>query len=75
MVYHKSKAYLMSYNDFSDSSQIGRYSEAADAAVTVLAAQPKHSIMTQNLQQYIKDYNVDASIMTNQEQQVNKPVR
>jgi len=49
--------------------KIGRYSEAADAAVTVLAAQPKHSIMTQNLQQYIKDYNVDASIMTNQEQQ------
>lgn len=49
---------------------MGRFQDAADAAVTVLAAQPEHEIMVANLKQYIDNYSADTEILRNLELQV-----
>ncbi|KAF2357680.1 hypothetical protein FHG87_011564 [Trinorchestia longiramus] len=47
----------------------GRVQDAANAAVTVLAVQPTHTVMTNNLRQYIEDYDADKDLLENLELQ------
>ena len=50
--------------------QIGRYQDAASAAVTVLAAQPDHKVMSDNLKQYIDNFGADPEALENMELKV-----
>lgn len=49
--------------------KLGRFQEAASAAVTVLARQPEHTVMSNNLRQYIDDYSADPDQLDNLELQ------
>ena len=50
--------------------QLGRLQDAADAAATVLVAQPEHQIMKDNLQQYIDVHGVTPAAIVNRELKV-----
>jgi len=49
--------------------KLQRYADAGNAAVTVLAAQPTHTVMAANLRQYTRDYGVPAHTLTSLELQ------